>query len=1464
MAKTTLPRSIVSLTPAEQLELERKASVGKVLDASLQDLVDAPFGAEAIGFRNTLMGSLAWSAGTGLGNLMGDAPKSIPLNLTKRKTEFDPMKDDISFSLSNNPETIATQLRDVPYEEWPYLLTSPDFGTFEDRYRFIMAAQPQMQEQYGSATGKALGLAADISAQMAVGLLAEPLVLSGLPMGQMAGRVGSAVLGNDRVMNASISAAEAVSAVSRTNLALRYGALGIAEEVTYQAARNTFDPAYDPSAADVIYGMTLAGTASSLVGGALFGRTFVRENVEQMVREFKATKATLLPGGYTVTYGRPFAFDSQAAADEMLFAPGTGTFLWEADRIARDLFDDWARTSTYGKPGFRMDPDLFIPGTRSMGLPVLDEAAMAAERAARRTPAKPKLGELMGMRSAIKAASFELSVAGAKMDSVLFSKVAQALVKTELTKVRMGAFNKAFWEEVSKDLPPEVVAKLRPAGERTFIAGIDRTLQDLTTRESMVDSVWEYFRFGRHKEFKEKEDASLIFQVLQEVRNRGGTVNRNTVADVVDELRVISQNPPKRMNKRGVLTLDLNARRAAVIEVINKRAKDGRKIHVNNELVKRLNPGKMALGKPAAGGVGGGGRVGDIGGGAAAGGEGRAGLADASDVVKALPWWHNLPGLGVIGNQSAYAHTSENGWARLIANLGFNARRDYGTAQQFTLMEKGLQAYYSLMGNYLRAYKTAYIRFAMGNGVDNIARDVDITDALVSTFKGKGMRLDFDRRVAAQLRTGAYDDSVEAVNEAAQEMRRILNKVHDIANASGLKGFQKTAVVNYFPRVWRWDRIRRLSTTEEGRKSLTALVKQSIDQNGRKVVMDGVETTFTEDIDDAATVFAERLMAIANKTENAPTVQQEQELFDAIVGLEGPLKDKVGSKTPFGRSRILLDETATISTSSDLLNKGEGLGLSIADLSNDDLPFVFRKYLTSVLGAVNEKELLNAFNSEMKARGVLGPKMTKRGKEVRGEVEVTGIDEMFAMARKLGGVIEPRHESALREVVSALRFEPIHHGRTAVGDKVLQIVLPLGYLSTGGQFGLAQIGEIARIVGTLGIRQVVEQMPILTEMLQNWKNLDKPTQNMASLMDSWFSPSTERLRRVISQGVGDLTPDPYSNVAARTLSSMANVMSDVSLLAPATSFTQQLTAATTMQHLWEVSKGLSRRLDDSTLRTLGVNTQQYQELVDYVGKNAQTRAGFLGDRIVGMDNIDGIQMDLLKSFVDRMVRTRVQDMPTRGDFHKSMFSFVGKLMTQFRSFNIKGVDNFLMQNVSRTRNGGGATVAQEIVATLMFAGTIQYLRNWADWKSYTAAGDRERADDTAKRMDFAGMVRGAFTGPSEFFVPGFVMDTIWTKAIDKDPILSPYRYSGLDLYGFPGWAIGERSGGIVRDVYGATVGRTMGLDLEREITKGTIHKARLLLPFQNLLFVKQYLNIAEQEIADYYNLSDIQPRRRPE
>jgi hypothetical protein len=1478
MAKTTLGTPIFSLTPKEREEMERRASEGVVLDALTQEMVDGPFSGEAIGARNSLMGAFAWKTGTMLSDMLGDTPKGVPLNLSKRKSEFDPMRDDISFSLGNNPETIAEHLKNVPYEEWPYLLSSGDLNTYENRYRFIMSAQPEIQSRYGSTTGKALGVAADIAALTTLSLAAEPLVLSGLGVPEMAGAVVSASAGRDRVRNAAQAALEAVQAVSRKDLAVRYTALGMAEEVMYQVARNAVDETYDPSASEVVYGLALSGSLSGLVGGAMFGKTFVRENVEQTARDLIKARVTDLPGGYKVIYGRPYAFDSSAAADELLFAPGTGDLRWEADRIASDLWTDWRRTSEYGGPGFRLEPDLFIPGTRSIGLPVIqptDAARVAGlydfgdgvevvvqggRDAAGRIPAKirPKMGEMMGLRSTIKAVAFELSLAGMKMDQNLFSKIAQALVKVERTKVRMGAFNKALWEELSKDLPGEVVAKLRAPGERTFVPGIDRTVMDLSKREDMVDSVWEWFRYGKYKD-KEWAEPSLIFDVLKEIRLRGGTVNRNVVAEVIDELRLISQKPPKRINAKGREVLDLNARRAAVIDVINKRAKDGQQIHVNNALVARLNPPAPKAAKVRAADAGGG-RAADGGEEPPMGGGGAGGPSDASDVPKGIPWITNIPILGAALNQAAYAHNSNNGWARWIANVSFNARRDFGTAQQYTIMEKGLQIMASTLGSFSKTYRNNYIKFALGQGEGNVNRDINLADAVRTAFGSDDLKRQFHQRVAAQLRSGAFDDSVEAVNDMARSMRESFNKIHDIAHSAGLKGFQKAAVANYFPRLWRWDRIRRLASTPEGTAALKKLVKQSIDQNGRKVVLDGVETVFTEDLDEAAEVFTRRLIAIADKTENAPTIAQEQELFDAIVALEGPLKDKVGSKSPFGRSRILLDETASVATTQDYLNKG-GLGLSLADLTRDDLPAVFQKYITSVLGATNEKRLLNAFNDELAARGVMGPKTKVKGEVVQEPITVNSIDEMFATARKLGGAIDTGHESALRELVSAIRFEPIHHGRTAVTDKVLQIVLPLGYLSTGGQFGLAQIGEIARIVGTLGIRQTVEQMPILMEMLDNWRKLDKPTDNFASLVDAWFSPSNDRLRRVIAQGVGEMGADQYANPVARGLSSMANFMSDISLLAPATSFTQQLTAATSIQHLWEVSRGLSKRMDESTVRTLGLEMNQYEALIQYVGRNAQTKSGFMGDRVVGMRNVDSIEMDTLKKFVDRMVRTRVQDMPTRGDFHKSMFSFVGKLMTQFRTFNLKGVDNFLMQNVSRTANGGGALVAQEIVATLMFAGVIQYGRVKADWLSYKAAGDREKMKELEARMDFTGFARGAFTGPSEFFVPGFVMDTLWTKAFDKDPILSPYRYSGLDLYGFPGKAIGERAFGVAEDVYGATVGKTFGLDIEREVTRGTIHKARLLMPFQNMLFVKQFLNLAEDEIAEAYRLPDIQPRR---
>ena len=70
-----------------------------------------------------------------------------------------------------------------------------------------------------------------------------------------------------------------------------------------------------------------------------------------------------------------------------------------------------------------------------------------------------------------------------------------------------------------------------------------------------------------------------------------------------------------------------------------------------------------------------------------------------------------------------------------------------------------------------------------------------------------------------------------------------------------------------------------------------------------------------------------------------------------------------------------------------------------------------------------------------------------------------------------------------------------------------------------------------------------------------------------------------------------------------------------------------------------------------------------------------------------------------------------------------------------------------------------------------------------------------------------------------------------------------------------------RAASVGKDVYGATVAKGFGFDdREREITRQTVHNARLLFWGQNAPVVKQLFNLAEDEIGKSLLLRDKQPR----
>lgn len=1110
--------------------------------------------------------------------------------------------------------------------------------------------------------------------------------------------------------------------------------------------------------------------------------------------------------------------------------------------------------------------------------------------ASRFVPANAKFKiATQGIQSNILAVVAEIQRRGGEVNEDTAKQIGRLLFEAHQSGLRGASLTSKVMSHLEKTVDPKVFARIKEAqrlGNGFQLSNLANDFDELTQRKQFIDGLFELFEQGEEAASGLRANAgsanSLILQVANEIRRRGGNLTREDFDGLVDELRNLSQNPPMKKSAKGADIIDLKQRTANLATLINKRVPlKGQRIHVPRELsssFKRTAEAAKA-GSIVSSGTGGGG----VGLRASKGSGGTStptpkGTAAAMhDMQAQVPQATGIDTLGMLQrvlNQAAYVMTSNNPVVRMFGMTAFNYRRVLETpngeqvAQGQTIFELGTYQLAGILGRTLISYRNGYTRFALNKSVND---KIGLMDGLKAGFGAgkKETKRQFHREVSRQIRSGKFDSPNEVVNETAREMRKVLNDAHKLGSEAGLRGFQQGAVLNYFPRMWRFHQIDRLASTSEGKAAFRELIKKSLSKDGatRQLLMEDGSIRDLTDIDQAATVLTERLISLARNSDTAPMLDIDNELAQALETLEDSLKPAGSSKTPFGRPRIILDEEASISVGRDFLNSGSN-ELSLADLLADDLPLVMKRYTTSIMGAINERRLLDEMHAQLVHFGVTGP----NGNPLEA---FNNFEELFGLMNKIGtevpgmgGQVDEATMSSMRELVAAIRYEPLHRSSRELGDigrladKVLGVLLPLGYMSTGGAFGLAAMTETSRIVGTLGMKTTAKQIPIVGEMVNNWKNMDEDVDNLSSFVDQAFHPSGDRLRRILFYDIEAQVTGREMGSVSRALNSASNLFSDITLLSPITSFTQHLAAAATLQHMYEASVGATKFLDDATVRTLGLEPEQYRAVVDWVGKNAVLKNG--SDRVVSLNNLNALEMDNLRVFIDRMVRTRIQDIPTRGDFAKGMFSSVGRLMSQFRTFNLKGVDNFMLQNISRARRGGGASVAKEIAFTTILAGMIQYSRQYMNYKSAQTTGNYEEADRIAKdHLGLQGFLRGGVTGPSELFLPMLATDAVWANTVSDDPLFSAYRYSGLNWYGFPALSMFSKISDISKDVYGATVARAIGAEeKEREITTGTIHKGRMLIPLNNMPGFKQFFDISEAEIAQEFNLAKRQ-RRKP-
>ena len=173
-------------------------------------------------------------------------------------------------------------------------------------------------------------------------------------------------------------------------------------------------------------------------------------------------------------------------------------------------------------------------------------------------------------------------------------------------------------------------------------------------------------------------------------------------------------------------------------------------------------------------------------------------------------------------------------------------------------------------------------------------------------------------------------------------------------------------------------------------------------------------------------------------------------------------------------------------------------------------------------------------------------------------------------------------------------------------------------------------------------------------------------------------------------------------------------------------------------------------------------------------------------------------------------------------------------------------------------------VAREMAAVLAGAWTVKYALNYSDWWSANTRGDTEKANEIAERkLTAKASVLEAMNYVGDFYLPMMAFEKVYSTLVDRGGLSSDYRAREYGGYSIPILGQYESARQVSGDVIGSLLYEVTGNEsIHRDITTSTLHKARTLLPFQNLWYLKHLFNVTEDNIAEHFELPEQQKARK--
>lgn len=813
-------------------------------------------------------------------------------------------------------------------------------------------------------------------------------------------------------------------------------------------------------------------------------------------------------------------------------------------------------------------------------------------------------------------------------------------------------------------------------------------------------------------------------------------------------------------------------------------------------------------------------------------------IADAADAPKTvrLPLMPRIDRVGILKQ-------SPNGVTRkLSALLGEDAVGNAdGSVNVRAASENISRESRVRLARFYRTYNESYKAWKAETGAGN-------------ANLGMNARSAFNEAVGKAVRREINEETSAHVNAVASQMKTEFKSLLEFGRDKNIRGFDEIKDnYNYMARRHRIDRLDDLVSTH-GEGNINQLVARSLMSSNKKWMARNAGRGAEElDYEDALKIAASYVKSIRSRRygsfdANRALAGQDMDtlkmmLDDAGMSPEDIVKitSKVGrgsddvdrGRMDNAKYRLDLDETYSM----DMIVDGQKRSVGIEDFLENDAEQLFQHYSRSVLGAGYAEEALSGFRVADEAGEM--PRYAPSYATVRGYIQKEAQQK---------GVPNKDMNSELRmmdNLYNTVVGKPIE-GPSKFRD-AQRLLRDYNFTRIGGQLGFAQLPEIGNIIGNAGMRVMLQSMPSLRKVFWKAKNgkFDDDFLNEAEAIWGFGTDLTRATPAVKMDDVASANIEDASKMArvdyglqqAKIATSVGSGMAHVNMVM------QRLNSRVLVQRFMDDATG-RRSINSKRLRVMGIDDGMHSRIQAQMVKHVDQSTGMLGKKIkrINIENWDDI--DAKNAFVngvDRWAKKSVQENDI-GNMPDFMSYELGKTIGQFRSFMMAA---YTKQLVSGLHHRDWETFSA--FTTSIFFGSIFYSAQ----QNINAQGRADREEYLEKRLNPASLAAASFQRAGFASVVPMAVDAAVGFA-GLEPIFD-YRSSGLANAGGPvTTAMSNPSLDLLDKAFRAPsgVGAALSSD-DYDYSQQDYRALTGLLPFQNMLGIRNMLSIVGSELPQY-------------